>query len=444
MKKTILVSLVALLVLALAIPAAALKFKDVPDSHWAKDYVYDLVNRGVTTGYPDGTFRGNKKISRYETAVFISKLAKSISGGGVSEDRLRELIRSELAKSSAGKAEGWMIGGTYTLRGLLNKIIGDGNRSVSPTDRIQLKIAKDLGPDLGFELGMDTRTSALGYPTWGNYDVFAAGTIDLAARASVDDILGIPLEINVTQGLGDAFHREDKVQVTTDVYGVTVGGAYEFNSGVNNAAVNASNQYTILAAYSMDLPLLGATSAMGSFDMYAPATGFNPLSSAANKAVNLEATMIPDDGIKLAGKIGINGSTSNGLMLAGMLTLDDYFNTGTTIYGEAYKLGNVWQTSLGEDFAGVDVFNNLINGTSVAYIGGQLDQVINDKWSFIGRLALNFSGGGLGTLQTTIIEPKLTLASSEILESYAAYRYTMNNVTSGKTDRIEVGSKVSF
>jgi hypothetical protein len=68
--------------MAIAIPASAqMRFKDVPDSHWASSAVYDLVKLGVTKGYPDGTFRGTKQITRYETAVFLSKLAQAVGAG---------------------------------------------------------------------------------------------------------------------------------------------------------------------------------------------------------------------------------------------------------------------------------------------------------------------------------------------------------------------------
>lgn len=53
-------------------------FSDVPGTHWAKGAVYALVNMGITQGYPDGTFRGDKNISRYETALFLSRMGDLI------------------------------------------------------------------------------------------------------------------------------------------------------------------------------------------------------------------------------------------------------------------------------------------------------------------------------------------------------------------------------
>jgi hypothetical protein len=62
----------------------------------------------------------------------------------------------------------------------------------------------------------------------------------------------------------------------------------------------------------------------------------------------------------------------------------------------------------------------------------------------IGRLAFNFSGAGIGDLQNTIVEPKLTLQVNDVLGAYGAYRYTYSNTTSSASDRLELGAKVNF
>ncbi len=54
-------------------------FVDLPDKHWARDAVYDLVKMGITQGYPDGTFRGWQRITRYETAMFLNRMSNLVS-----------------------------------------------------------------------------------------------------------------------------------------------------------------------------------------------------------------------------------------------------------------------------------------------------------------------------------------------------------------------------
>ena len=57
--------------------AAANPFSDVPAKHWAYDYVVMLANRVIIEGYGEGTFRGDRTITRYEAATIISKTLKT-------------------------------------------------------------------------------------------------------------------------------------------------------------------------------------------------------------------------------------------------------------------------------------------------------------------------------------------------------------------------------
>ena len=50
------------------------RFSDVPDSHWAKDWIEQLAKEGITSGYPDGTYRPNNIVTRAEMAVFLVKI----------------------------------------------------------------------------------------------------------------------------------------------------------------------------------------------------------------------------------------------------------------------------------------------------------------------------------------------------------------------------------
>ncbi len=59
---------------AFAAPAfAANPFMDVPMNHWAYDAVGQLAARGIVSGYPDGTYKGNQPITRYEMASVIAR-----------------------------------------------------------------------------------------------------------------------------------------------------------------------------------------------------------------------------------------------------------------------------------------------------------------------------------------------------------------------------------
>ena len=75
MKKKLVASLAAAMVLSVAGTsfAATNPFTDVPAKHWSYDAVTKLANAGIVDGYGDGTFRGDKTISRYEMAQIVAK-----------------------------------------------------------------------------------------------------------------------------------------------------------------------------------------------------------------------------------------------------------------------------------------------------------------------------------------------------------------------------------
>ena len=88
-------SLVLAMVMALGVTAsayAANPFSDVPAGHWAYDAVNKLAAEGVVDGYPDGTYGGDKLMTRYEMAQIVAKaMAK-----GSNVDKLAAEFADEL------------------------------------------------------------------------------------------------------------------------------------------------------------------------------------------------------------------------------------------------------------------------------------------------------------------------------------------------------------
>lgn len=66
-------------VLALSVSAAA-AFTDVPEDHWAASSICDAVDRHVTTGFPDGTFRPGDQVSRGQ---LLAMLLRAVDPGGI-------------------------------------------------------------------------------------------------------------------------------------------------------------------------------------------------------------------------------------------------------------------------------------------------------------------------------------------------------------------------
>ena len=77
---------------AAAVPAfAANPFSDVPMNHWAYDAVEQLAAKGILEGYPNGTFKGNRAMTRYEIAQMVARMMAN-GVGGADADKLRKLI----------------------------------------------------------------------------------------------------------------------------------------------------------------------------------------------------------------------------------------------------------------------------------------------------------------------------------------------------------------
>ena len=77
-------SLVFAMAMALGVSAtafAANPFSDVPAGHWAYAAVAKLAAAGIVDGYPDGTYKGDRTMTRYEMAQIVAKaLAKGAIG----------------------------------------------------------------------------------------------------------------------------------------------------------------------------------------------------------------------------------------------------------------------------------------------------------------------------------------------------------------------------
>ena len=78
--------------------SAANPFTDVSSDDWAYQAVASLSDEGVIDGYPDGTFRGDKHVTRYEIAQIVARLMAK-------EDTLNASQKETLARLSAQYAD---------------------------------------------------------------------------------------------------------------------------------------------------------------------------------------------------------------------------------------------------------------------------------------------------------------------------------------------------
>ena len=84
--------------LATGMGASATPFSDVPANHWAYQAIQSLAADGLVEGYPDGKFKGDRPLTRYEMAVLVARVIAKLQANGAGYaskadlDKLQKLI----------------------------------------------------------------------------------------------------------------------------------------------------------------------------------------------------------------------------------------------------------------------------------------------------------------------------------------------------------------
>ncbi len=129
-----------------ALAAPANPFVDVPAKHWAYDSVSKLAKAGIISGYGDGTYKGDKTLTRYEIAVIVGKaLANSEKADEATKKEL-EALKTEFAAelnnlgvrvdSLEKKVDNVKLTGVARLRYDDNKVLGTDSQDLKLRTRI--------------------------------------------------------------------------------------------------------------------------------------------------------------------------------------------------------------------------------------------------------------------------------------------------------------------
>ena len=185
-------SLVLAMAMALGVTAsayAANPFSDVPAGHWAYDAVNKLAAEGVVDGYPDGTYGGDKLMTRYEMAQIVAKaMAK-----GANVDKLAAEFADELdslgvrVANLEKKADNVKI--TGEVRASYRDVDGDVDGD-SGVLRSRLWVNGQINEDWTYTGMLENEQTFHGTDDEGN-DLGASGDDDLSlARAYVEGRVG--------------------------------------------------------------------------------------------------------------------------------------------------------------------------------------------------------------------------------------------------------------
>ena len=259
MKKTLVTLLALVFVLGIAgtaLAAPANPFVDVPAKHWAYGAVAQLAKAGIVDGYGDGTFRGDRSMTRYEMAQVVAKaMAKSEKADAETKaliDKLAVEFAAELnnlgvrvAKLEANQPN-VKFAGVFAARWTNEDYKGKAS-TVGAQYRLRLDATAKVDDKTSFAFRFVTREpdlKKLGNSTWqdfgGNSQSGTAGggaDTNTAFGGSID-------RVNVTTALGEVKMTLGRQALYVDSQAVLMdSGAYSFD-GVKFAGKAGDIGYT--------------------------------------------------------------------------------------------------------------------------------------------------------------------------------------------------------
>lgn len=464
---------VLLIILGLAFSASAqLKLKDVPEDHWAASAVYDLVKLGITKGYPDGTFRGSKPITRYETAIFLSKLAKAAGGEDIKADI--KALRDQIAELKKGDGSGLIVSGSYQGDWKAGNVLATEGapREGIASYRLIVSASKELAEGADVKINLDTMDYGY-FNDKTNYlpgnGLLASELLDIESNLKLDLsdwFIANPIDLKLTYGPGAKPHGADptrafpsEVNVTymrpdtgilasTKLFGADVSGGYYSVQGITYETTGKIDTGWLTGAVSFTLNKFLLLDSL-KVDLTGDYISKGLLSS-SDRSIKAKVGLATPIGSKaeVSTTVGV-GRTPSKMMVAGSLSLKDPWDTGTVVTIKAAKVGSEYIDTrfAGEQFdlAGYDNFDRPLENATVN-IGGVLTQAVSDKAKLIGksdvRLTSDYKYEGSRARLTAQGGISYNVAPNVNLD--AAYRVHQDKGTSDTTDMATVGLMYKF
>ena len=201
---------------------AANPFSDVTPDSWAYQAVSQLANAGIVNGYPDGTFKGQNNITRYEMAQMVAKAMANQDRANAEQqamiNRLADEFSNELNNLGVRVAR---------LEDRVGNVKVTGDARLRYRDAEHEKSKFDARARVQFNAKVNDRTDAVVRLTSGNFELGnsqnggnANATID---RAYVNHKFG------------------ERVSLKAGRFGQTIGGGLAFDGTFDGAQLNAGN-----------------------------------------------------------------------------------------------------------------------------------------------------------------------------------------------------------
>ena len=229
MKKQFAAIFAATAVLGVTTAFAANPFSDVTPDSWAYQAVSQLANAGIVNGYPDGTFKGQNNITRYEMAQMVAKAMANQDRANAEQQAMINRLADEFSNELNNL-------GVRVAR-LEDRV---GNVKVTGDMRLRYRDAEkenskfDARARVQFNAKVNDRTDAVVRVTSGN---FQFGDASQSATATID-------RAYVNHKFGE------RVSVKAGRFGQMMGAGLAYDDAFDGAQFNAGNdKVNFQAAY---------------------------------------------------------------------------------------------------------------------------------------------------------------------------------------------------
>ena len=222
MKKQLAAIFAATAVLGVTTAFAANPFSDVTPDSWAYQAVSQLANAGIVNGYPDGTFKGQNNITRYEMAQMVAKAMANQDRANAEQqamiNRLADEFSNELNNLGVRVAR---------LEDRVGNVKVTGDARLRYKDAEHAKSKFDARARVQFNAKVNDRTDAVVRLTSGNFEL-GNSTTEGNANATID-------RAYVNHKFGE------RVSLKAGRFGQVVGGGLAFDGTFDGAQFNAGN-----------------------------------------------------------------------------------------------------------------------------------------------------------------------------------------------------------
>ena len=231
MKKQFAAIFAATAVLGVTTAFAANPFSDVTPDSWAYQAVSQLAAAGIVNGYPDGTFKGQNNITRYEMAQMVAKAMANQDRANAEQQAMINRLADEFSNELNNL--GVRVARLEDRVGNV-KVTGDARLRYRDAEHANSKF--DARARLQFNAKVNDRTDAVVRLTSGNFELGNSqngGNADAQIdRAYVNHKFG------------------ERVSVKAGRFGQVIGGGLAFDGTFDGAQFNAGNdKVNLQAAY---------------------------------------------------------------------------------------------------------------------------------------------------------------------------------------------------